>query len=198
MRFISWPVQKNGKLWGYLHSKIVEKLTWFIMELTDEQRERIRKNRQRALEIKEKKQAAVHEEARKKQEEEFNGNTPQTDDNKTKRKLEDVNVFHDEDERNDTLEDFEIEASEFVTKTEAMKMYCLPEGTLAVCKHVEKENPKHPSWKPMKLYYRSEIRRRARKRYGGLEGLVNERLKRSEKRFRADLEKTKDIFTHSK
>merc|ERR1712157_395867 len=92
------------------------------------------------------------------------------------------------------LEDFEVGASDYCSKEEAKKTYCLPDGTLAVCAFVEKENPHHKSWKPMKLYCRSEIRRRARDRFGGLEGLISERKKREEKRFRNDLEKAKELF----
>ena len=59
---------------------------------------------------------------------------------------------------------------------------------------VEKENPRHRGFSTMKLYYRAELRRRARKRYGGKEGLIEERRKREEKRFENDIAKTKDIF----
>ena len=39
-----------------------------------------------------------------------------------------------------THEAFEEGASPWVSKAEAKKMYCLPEGTLAVCAVVEKDN----------------------------------------------------------
>jgi XPA protein C-terminus len=68
----------------------------------------------------------------------------------------------------------------FVSKKEAMQTYCLPEGTLAVCSFVEKENPRNKKWAPLKLYNRAEIRRRARERFGGLEGLVKEQQRRVE------------------
>ena len=92
------------------------------------------------------------------------------------------------------LEDFEIGASEHVTKQDAMKLYCLPNGTLAVCEYIEKPNPRNGSWKPMKLYKRSEIRRRARERFGGLEELVAERKKREAKRLEQDMSKAQDFF----
>merc|ERR1712194_895926 len=94
----------------------------------------------------------------------------------------------------DDLEAFEEGASDLVTKSEAKKMYCLPEGSLAVCTVVEKENPRHKSWSKMKMYDRKEVRRRARKRHGGKEGLIAERRKREDNRFRNDMEKTKNIF----
>jgi len=92
------------------------------------------------------------------------------------------------------LEEFEIGASEWVTKTEASKLYCLPEGTLAVCQYREKPNPRNAKWTPLKLYSRSEIRRRARERYGGLDGLREERNRRAEKKYRGDLERTKNVL----
>merc|ERR1712176_753125 len=92
------------------------------------------------------------------------------------------------------LEEFEINASSFVSKKEAKEMYCLPEGTLAVCSFGEKDNPRNRGWTKMKLYDRSEIRTRARKRYGGMEGLIAERESRIMKRFKKDLEETKDVF----
>lgn len=148
------------------------------MTLTEEQKERIRKNRQRALEIRKRRQK---EESEARDAKRLKGEQEIKD--KGGEKQEEV-----------ALEDFEVGASSHVSKREAMQMYCLPEGTLAVCSFIEKENPRHKAWTPMKLYERAEIRRRARERFGGMEGLVAERRKRQEKRFRNDLERTKDIF----
>jgi len=92
------------------------------------------------------------------------------------------------------LEDFEVNASPFVTKQEAMKMYCLPMGTLEVCEFVEKPNPRNQKFSSMKLYRRSEIRRRARERYGGLERLIQERKRREKKRLEKDLEDVHGVF----
>jgi hypothetical protein len=94
----------------------------------------------------------------------------------------------------DDLEEFEVNASDLVTKTEAKTVYCLPEGTLAVCDYVEKENPRHKGWTPMKMYRRSEIRKWARERFEGLEGLIAERTKRSDRRLAKDMEQAREIF----
>jgi hypothetical protein len=99
-----------------------------------------------------------------------------------------------EEEVDDILESFEVGAPTMITKREAMMVYCLPEGTLAVCQCVEKENPHRKGWSAMKLYYRSEIRRRARDRFGGLQGLIAERKSREIKRCINTMKKTKDIF----
>jgi DNA-repair protein complementing XP-A cells len=157
------------------------------MELTEEQKERIKRNRERALEIQRKRkveQLATLEGGTK-------GRGDSLSSGASKRqKVEEG----DEDEKDVELEDFEVGASPFVSKKEAMQTYCLPEGTLAVCSFVEKENPRNKKWAPLKLYNRAEIRRRARARFGGLEGLVEERQKRVEKRFRKDMETAKNVF----
>eukprot|EP00541_Cyclophora_tenuis_P012919 CAMPEP_0116547192 /NCGR_PEP_ID=MMETSP0397-20121206/3641_1 /TAXON_ID=216820 /ORGANISM="Cyclophora tenuis, Strain ECT3854" /LENGTH=198 /DNA_ID=CAMNT_0004071697 /DNA_START=209 /DNA_END=805 /DNA_ORIENTATION=- len=196
--------------------------------MTDEIKERIRRNRERALEIQKKRKegravaaavaaAAASEEKTKVQGDgsggggSLNGHSGERDAKRRKKECKeeeevkkvartDLNKRgkseeeEEEEEEGVVLEDFEISASPFVTKKEAMQAYCLPEGTLAVCSYAEKENPRHKGWTPMKLYNRAEIRRRARKRFGGMEGLIAERTRREQKRFERDLEATKDIF----
>ena len=147
--------------------------------LTDEQRERIRLNRERALE----KQRRRKLEAERACQE----NVPKRRRVTPKKEVE--------DEPGVELEDFEVDASPWVSKKEAMKIYCLPEGTLAVCSYEERANPHHKGWTPMKLYARAEIRRRARDRWGGLQGLVEERKRREEAKFQRDFDKAKDVFS---
>ena len=194
------------------------------MVLTEEEKERIRKNRERALEIQKRRRRKEEEEQEqnaikskcggvgggvdgavtgadaviKESSEKKRGGVEPPEELQSKRaKLKNKRVVkgdNEEDADDLDLEAFEEGASEFVTKQEAKKMYCLPEGTLQVCAVVEKDNPRHSGWSKMKLYNRSEIRRRARKRFGGKEGLITERRKREDERFRSDMEKTKDIF----
>lgn len=147
-----------------------------VVLLTDEQKERMRKNRERALELQKRK------------------NVERLDEVKNEESSRAAKKLKTTTDKDGVLEEFEVGASEYVTKREAMKIYCLPEGTLAVCKFMEKENPRHPGWTPMKMYCREEIRRRARERFGGLDGLIEERRKREEKRFQKDLELTKHVF----
>ena len=92
------------------------------------------------------------------------------------------------------LEEFEMGASQFVSKKEAKKVYLLPEGTLSVCDYVEKSNPKSSKFSAMKLYHRAEIRRRSRERFGGLDGLREERASREKKRFERDYKCAEEIF----
>ena len=159
------------------------------MELTEEQKERIRRNRERALATQKRKKEEQRalgvgnglEEERK----------SAVESSEKRPRLEKEAKDEEEDVE---LEDFEVGASPFVSKREAMQTYCLPEGTLAVCAFVEKENPRNKAWASLKLYKRTEIRRRAMARFGGLEGLVRERRKREERRFRKDMKTAGDIF----
>lgn len=149
------------------------------VELTPALKERIRKNRERALQIQaERKRQKVLEEEKHTQ--------LQQEDTKGKK------IVREEEEVE--CEEWEIGLSEWVSKKEAVAKYCLPEGTLAVCEVTTKENPHHKGWAPMKLYKRSELRERAYKRFGGKEGLMEERMKREQKRLCKDLKMADTIF----
>jgi len=189
---------------------------------TEEQRERARRNREKALALQAQKRkeredaAAAAASAESKRAKTTNGkastttsNNIHTNDNdnnnnnrnknrsETKQKEEKQQQQQQQPAADDDdlpLEDFEIGASEFVTQTEAQKVYLLPMGTLRVCRYVEKENPRNQQFQPMKLYHRAEIRRRARDRWGGIPGLQRERTRRQDEQFERDLRKTKNIF----
>jgi hypothetical protein len=170
--------------------------------LTEEQQERIRQNKARALEIQKRRkveQESAKSETKTAATEEGDGDvTGKISGNKRRKMSPEGSTGEAKDqsaeEKTVEPEEFEMGASEFVTKKEAMKMYCLPEGTLAVCAFSEKPNPQNSRWTPMKLFNRSEIRRRARERFGGIVGLIAERQMREDKRFQKDLERTKDVF----
>lgn len=187
------------------------------MALTEEQKERIRVNREKALEIQRRKKEERLAADRKR---ELEGRLPvvaaavvdASDSPAKRRKTNDGSCgsagievetkgkdSEDSRKREDAayesdLEEFEMGAPSLVSKGDAMRLYCLPEGTLAVCSYVEKENPRRKTWTPMKLYERSELRRRARERYGGREGLIAERRKREERKLAKDLRNTADLF----
>jgi len=177
------------------------------MVLTEEQRERICKNRERALQIQKErrekqeknnknKNMEENQEPSKKQKIKDSGITSSTTPTTSQSTLSSATSATEDQEyhSSEPLEDFEEEASQWVTKTEAMNMYCLPEGSMAVCAYEEKQNPRNPLFKPMKLYKRSEIRYRAHKRHGGLEGLIKERDKRRKRKLDKDMEVAMDIF----
>jgi len=188
---------------------------------TEEQRERARRNREKALALqaqkrKEREDAAAAS-AESKRAKTTNGKASTTtsnnihnndnDDNNNNNRNKNRSETKQKEEKQQQqqqpataedddlpLEDFEIGASEFVTQTEAQKVYLLPMGTLRVCRYVEKENPRNRQFQPMKLYHRAEIRRRARDRWGGIPGLQRERTRRQDEQFERDLRKTKNIF----
>ena len=90
--------------------------------LTDEQKERIKKNRERALAIRKKR---VED---KKIATKANSTSSETPCNtQTKTSITEGSS----DQESVELEEFEIDASPFVTKQEAMKKYCLPQGKAA-------------------------------------------------------------------
>lgn len=160
------------------------------MTLTEEQKEMIRKNRERALEIKKRKLAEKTNLIAADQPKE----DPSTSKSTTSNTPNDSTTTTTSNDDKEPLEEFEKNAPPTCTKHEAMKIYCLPEGTLAVCSFSQKDNPRRKGWNPMKLYNRAEIRRRARERYGGLEGLIAERKKREGKRLKKDLAAAEGIF----
>lgn len=199
------------------------------MELTQEQKERIKQNRERALEIQRQRKilqltSAVDEDSRSNVTNASvtkrgldttinnnESNMKRLKDEKlaasTFNGIESVDTFggtvnvdsaeNDNDDKYHTveIEAFEENASEYVTKQEAMKVYCLPLGTLDVCRNcISKPNPKHATWSNMKLYLRKEIRYRAHQRFGGMVGLIEERNRRNQVRLQKDMEQSKDIF----
>jgi XPA protein C-terminus len=144
------------------------------VNLDPELEERIRRNRARAL--------TIQAERKRKLEGERQPGIPEE-------LLEQPKQQNVED-----YEDWEVGLSEWVTKKEAVSMYCLPEGTLVVCETREKENPHRKGWRPMKLYRRAEVRERSYERHGGKEGLVQERNKRVQKKLNKDLDEVDNIF----
>jgi hypothetical protein len=165
-----------------------------MTSLTLEQRERIRKNRERALAIqKQRKEQTTERQEQETLQKEENKKRKNGNNNETTKQV-DIKKRKVEATPTLPLEDFEVEASEWVNKKEAKEMYCLPEGTLAVCEVQEKENPIHKGWTPMKLYRRTELRKYAHKRWEGMDGLIAERNQRREKRLAKDMKEAANIF----
>ena len=164
------------------------------MTLTKEQKERIAQNKKRAYQLR----CVKALEDQRKYEENLVGTKKRRRNEDMKEKCKKEEKVEKGISNDDVLENFELGASESVSKREATEVYCLPKGTLAICKFVEKKNPYNTGFTSMKLYNRTDIRRLARERFGGLEGLVAERRKREEKRLAKDLQVTKDIFKSEK
>jgi len=180
------------------------------MALTEEQRKRIEENRKRAL-IRKKKGAEKKESTISSSVFDEGGFVQEN----KKRKIEDIEAVggrkigdsgykkeegikqsasNNSDSDTESHEDFEINASQYISQTDAQRLYCVPKGTLDVCTYVEKDNPHNKGFSKMKLYVRSEVRKRSHKRFGGKQGLILEREKRRKKRSAKDLEESKNIF----
>jgi len=187
------------------------------MSLTEEQKLRMQKNREKALEIQRRRKALEEynncnnknnndnddsDSVKKKHIEQSTNTTASSkrqkysgDDKKsTTKTIAPLNNNEEEQTTTTIMEEFELNAPTTVTKQEAMQTYCLPQGTLDVCTYIEKVNPRNKNFKPMKLYNRNEIRRRAYERYGGVDGLILERKKRMDKKLVHDLHVADTFF----
>ncbi len=176
------------------------------MALTEEQRKRIEENRKRALEIRKKREmereeavegffvaASTQEEGPQQKKGTVDGSIESKGDKKQISNVlsgEGDNCDNSDDE---SLEEFERDASAYVTLTEAQKTYCLPKGTIDVLSFKEKDNPHQRGFSKMKLYSRAEVRRRARKRFGGKSGLIVEREKRKMRKYEKELKEVKKM-----
>ena len=188
------------------------------MALTEEQRKRMEENRKRALEIRKKREMEKEEAVGKEETAEgFFAAPPQQEglqqkkrkvgsgDGETEpeeqKKKPSSNDFSEEREvdcdnsDDESLEDFERDASAYISQTEAQKTYCLPKGTIDVLSYIERDNPHQRGWSKMKLYSRAEVRRRARKRHGGKTGLIIEREKRKKTKYEKELKEVKKMFS---
>jgi len=177
------------------------------MALTEEQRKRMEENRKRALEIRKKREmekergetvegffaaAPPQEEGLQHKKRKVDGaNEPKEDKKQRSNVLLSGEREDCENSDDESLEEFERDASAYVSQTEAQKTYCLPKGTIDVLSFVERDNPHQRGFSKMKLYSRAEVRRRARKRFGGKSGLITEREKRKMKRYEQELKEVK-------
>ena len=112
---------------------------------------------------------------------------------------------------------------ELLTKSDVQARFLLPEGTIKVLKFVERDNPRHTAFKPMKLYLLKEVnmprssganhhytsspafalcvkrptqvRERSYARFGSEEGLEEERCKREDKKWENSLKRTKHVLS---
>lgn len=165
------------------------------VELTPELRERIRKNRERALRIQaERKKQRLEQEIKQQLQPQQDSSTGLNSKTTTRDKSDAAKEGSQESVIIEDCEEWELGLPEWVTKKEAVSKYCLPEGTLAVCEVKTKDNPHRKGWAPMKLFRRSQIRQKAYKRFEGKEGLIAERTKRANKRLEKDMAAADKIF----
>ena len=177
------------------------------MALTEEQRKRMEENRKRAMEIRKRREmekdtsaegffvAAAQEESQQKKRKVDGVAELEKDNRKHSKGSNKGEIAENLDTQDDdeSLEDFERGASEYITQTEVQKVYCLPKGTIDVMSFIEKDNPHQRGWTKMKLFSRSDARSRARKRFGGKDKLVAEREKRKRKKYENELKEVKKM-----
>ncbi len=178
------------------------------MALTEEPRQRVEADPNRALEIRKKTEkerekeeavegffvaASTQEEGPQQKKGKVDGITESKGGDKKQRS----NVLSGDGDNcesdDESLEDFERDASAYVSQTEAREKYCLPKGTIDVLSFKEKDNPHQRGFSKMKLYSRAEVRRRARKRFGGKSGLIVEREKRKMRKYEKELKEVKKM-----
>ncbi|CAM9330305.1 unnamed protein product [Ectocarpus sp. 12 AP-2014] len=90
------------------------------------------------------------------------------------------------------------EEFQYVSTKDVKDTYLLPQGTTAVLKFVERDNPHHSSWTKMKLYLRREVVGYSYKRWGSEDGLAAERRRRESLKYDRSLARTKGIFKRSR
>ncbi|CAM9136450.1 unnamed protein product [Ectocarpus sp. 4 AP-2014] len=90
------------------------------------------------------------------------------------------------------------EEFQFVSTKDVKDTYLLPQGTIAVLKFVERDNPHHSSWTKMKLFLRREVVAYSYKRWGSEDGLAAERRRRESLKYDRSLARTKGIFKRSR
>ncbi|CAM9299270.1 unnamed protein product [Ectocarpus fasciculatus] len=90
------------------------------------------------------------------------------------------------------------EEFQYVSTKDVKDTYLLPQGTIAVLKFVERDNPHHSSWTKMKLYLRREVAEYSFKRWGSEDGLAAERRRRESLKYDRSLARTKGIFKRSR
>jgi len=163
-------------------------------DLTPELQERIRKNRENALKIQAERKRKLEEKQR--QADSASTSASAFEHTKKPRTKEDSGCGERSKPRKEVedCEEWEWGLPELITKKEAVTMYCVPEGTLAVCQVAAKDNPRHKGWAPMKLYRRTEVRERAYERHGGKERLIEERSKRQKRKLAKELCGADQIF----
>ena len=87
---------------------------------------------------------------------------------------------------------------ELLNKTDASKEYLIPDDTLKFIPYMEKENPRHAEWAPMKMYMRRMVKAASMERWGSEEGLADEKLSRETSKMQRDLVKMKDGIARDK
>ena len=84
---------------------------------------------------------------------------------------------------------------ELFSKAEIQKRFLLPDATVALLPFVERPNPRCGSWAKMRLFLGKHAREKAHERFGGADGLAEEKRRRDDKKWDAALKRTKHVFS---
>ena len=155
--------------------------------LTDEQKERIEKNRALALQ---KRKDAEEKEASKR----CSYVHPETGDPCESRDIV-PSLYADFGEliclscKNLCKDDYTL-----INKSDSMARYLVPEDTMRILKFTTKKNPRNPKFADMKLYLVKHVREKSFKRWGDAQGLLNELDRREKDRFERGLKECEDAL----
>ena len=84
---------------------------------------------------------------------------------------------------------------DLLNATDAARTYLLPQATLKCLPTLERENPRQPTWTPMRLFLRRHLVEHANRRWGDEAGLEAERKRRAAAKVKRDDAKAKDFFS---
>ena len=84
---------------------------------------------------------------------------------------------------------------DLLNATDAARTYLLPQATLKCLPTLERENPRQPTWTPMRLFLRRHLVDHANRRWGDEAGLEAERKRRAAAKVKRDDAKAKDFFS---
>ena len=84
---------------------------------------------------------------------------------------------------------------DLLNATDAARTYLLPQATLKCLPTLERENPRQPTWTPMRLFLRRHLVDHANRRWGDADGLEAERKRRAAAKVKRDDAKAKDFFS---
>mmetsp|Transcript_16939 Transcript_16939/g.28708 ORF Transcript_16939/g.28708 Transcript_16939/m.28708 type:complete len:263 (+) Transcript_16939:58-846(+) len=182
------------------------------MKLSDEQVQKIRENRAKALQILEQKRLEK-EKADKFDKDNFeNKNTSElvTGSSSDLRCLYvseeeqhavctssyiDIPIYETFGEQVCSLCKQSTDSFDLLSKSEAAKLYLIPDDAFRFLKFQEKDNPHNSSWTPMKLYLRKHLRDLALKRFGSFDKLDEERQKRAMAQYEKGLDRTRNALS---
>jgi len=88
----------------------------------------------------------------------------------------------------DKMDDYDL-----MSKADASSQYLLPDDTLNFLPHKEKSNPHNKTWAPMKQFLRKQVRDQSYERWKDEDGLRAEKTRRDKLKYERDLAKAQAV-----